>query len=43
MNRNEIIGTLVGKTLGYAVQDIVYAKMADALNTQSVIAIRTGV
>ena len=42
MNRNEIIGTLIGKTLGYAVQGIVYSEIASALNPQSVILIRTG-
>ena len=42
MNRNEIIGTFIGKTLGYAVQGVAYSKIAEALNPQSVILIRTG-
>lgn len=42
MNRNEIIGTFIGKTLGYAVQGVAYAKIAEALNPQSAILIRTG-
>lgn len=42
INRNEIIGTLIGKTLGYAVQGVAYAKIAQVLNPQSVILIRTG-
>lgn len=42
MNRNQIIGTLIGKTLGYAVQGVVLYKIAAVLNPQSVILIRTG-
>ena len=42
MNRNQMIGTVIGKTLGYAVQGIVYSKIAEALNPESVIVIRTG-
>ena len=42
MNRNEIIGTVIGKTLGYMVQGVVYCKIAEALNPQSVILIKTG-
>ena len=42
MNRNEIIGTFIGKTLGYVVQGVAYCKIAEALNPQSVILIRTG-
>jgi hypothetical protein len=42
LNRNEIIGTFTGKTLGYAVQGVAYYKIAEALNPQSVILIRTG-
>ena len=42
MNRNEIIGTFIGTTLGYAVQGVVYCYIAEALNPQSVILIRTG-
>jgi hypothetical protein len=42
MNRNEIIGTFIGKALGYAVQGVAYVKIAEALNPRSVILIRTG-
>ena len=42
MNRNEIIGTFIGKTLGYAVQGFVYSKIASAINPQSVLLIKTG-
>lgn len=42
MNRNEIIGTIIGKTLGYAVQGIVYSEVANAINPQSAILIKTG-
>ena len=37
MNRNEIIGTILGKTLGYAVQGFLYAEAAQVINPQSVI------
>lgn len=43
MNRNEIIGTFIGTTLGYVVQGVAYAKIAEALNPQSVILLKTGV
>ena len=42
MNRNEIIGTVIGKTLGYVVQGFVYSELANVLNPQSVILIKTG-
>ena len=42
MNRNEIIGTIIGKTLGYAVQGYVYSEIANAINPQSVVLIKTG-
>jgi len=42
MNRNEIIGTFIGKTLGYTIQGVAYVKIAQALNPQSVILLRTG-
>lgn len=42
MNRNEIIGTFIGKILGYAVQGVVYSKIMQAMNPQSLILIRTG-
>jgi hypothetical protein len=37
-----MIGTFIGKTLGYAVQGVVCSKIAEALNVQSAILIRTG-
>ena len=42
MNRNEIIGTVIGKTLGYVVQGFVYSEVANAISPQSVILIKTG-
>lgn len=42
MNRNEIIGTVIGKTLGYMVQGFVQSELANVLNPQSVILIKTG-
>ena len=42
MNRNEIIGTVIGNTLGYAVQGFIYFEIANALNPQSVLLIKTG-
>jgi len=42
MNRNEIIGTVIGKTLGYVIQGFVYCEIADAINPQSVVLIKTG-
>ena len=44
MNRNEIIGTMIGKTLGYAVQGAAYANIAKALSLtpQSIFLIKTG-
>lgn len=42
MNRNEVIGTVIGKTLGYAVQGFVYSEMATALNPQSVLLVKAG-
>lgn len=46
MNRNEIIGTIIGKILGYAVQGFTYCKISEVLvqnlNPQSVILIKTG-
>ena len=43
MNRNEIIGTFIGTTLGYAVQGVAYYKIAGALalNPRSVLFIKT--
>ena len=42
MNRNQIIGTVIGKTLGYAVQGFVYSELATAINPQSAVIIKTG-
>ena len=42
MNRNEIIGTVIGKTLGYAVQGFVYSEITNAINPQSALLIKTG-
>ena len=42
MNRNVIIGTIIGNTLGYAVQGVVYSELANAMNPQSVILLKTG-
>ena len=42
MNRNEIIGTVIGKTLGYVVQGFVYSEIAKAINPQSALLIKTG-
>ena len=41
MNRNEIIGTAIGKTLGYALQGLVYSEIAHAFNPQTVFLLRT--
>lgn len=42
MNRNELIGTIIGKTLGYTVQGFLYSKIASSINLQSVVLIKTG-
>jgi hypothetical protein len=42
MDRNQMIGTFIGKTLGYAVQGIAFTKIAKVLNPQSVVLIKTG-
>ena len=42
MNRNEIIDTIIDKTLGYTVQGFVYSKVVNAINPQSLILIRNG-
>jgi hypothetical protein len=42
MNRNELIGTLIGKTLGYAVQGFIYSEIATVLDPQSVFLIKAG-
>ena len=43
MNRNQIMGTIIGKTLGQALQGFVYSEIANAMNPQSAIFIRTGI
>ena len=42
MNRNEIIGTVIGKTLEYAVQGAVYCRIAQAISPQSAILLKSG-
>jgi len=41
MNRNEIISTAIGKTLNYAVQGFVYSEIANAINPQTALLIRS--
>ena len=41
-NRNQIIGDVIGKTLGYACQGFIYAELSSAINPQTAILIRTG-
>lgn len=43
MNRNELIGNLIGTTLGYAVQGIAFYKIAESINPQNAILVRTSV
>lgn len=42
VNRNQIIGTVIGKTVGYAVQGFVFSELATAISPQNAILIRTG-
>lgn len=42
MNRNEIIGKPISKTVGYAMQGFVYSEIGHAINPQSALLIRTG-
>ena len=42
MNRNQIIGTIIGTTLGYAAQGFVYSKIATAINPQTALLMKTG-
>ena len=42
MNRNELIGTVIGKAVGYTVQGFAYYKVAEALNPPCAILIKTG-
>lgn len=41
MNRNEIIRTAIGKTLGYVVQGFVYSEVTDSLSPQSAVLLKT--
>lgn len=41
MNRNQLIGTFIGKALGYTVQGVMYSRIAHAISPKSVILIRT--
>jgi hypothetical protein len=43
LNRNEIIGTLIGKTLGYAVQGVIVSELINSVYPQSGNLIRTEV
>lgn len=38
--QNKIIGTVIGKALGYGVQGLVYSKIAQQINPQSVIILK---
>ena len=40
--RCKVIGTFIGKALGYTVQGLAYAKIAEVMSPQSIIIIRTG-
>jgi len=43
MNRNQIIGTLIGKTLGYAVQGFLYSEAAKSIGgPRNLVLIRSG-
>lgn len=42
MNRNELIGTIIGKTVGYATQAFVYYEVAKVITPKGVILIKTG-
>lgn len=42
MNRNEIIGSFIGKTLGYAAQGVVYSRLAQAITPENVILLKVG-
>lgn len=41
MNKNQLSGTVISKTLGYAVQGFLYSEIANAINLQSVVLIKT--
>lgn len=40
MNRNEIIGTVIGQFLGYAAQGFIYSRIAKAMNPQTGIIVK---
>lgn len=42
MNRNELIGTIIGKTLGYAVQGFAYSEAASFVGPTNVVLMRAG-
>ena len=43
MNRNELIGTCIGKILGYAVQGVVYAETAKVISPRNVVLLKTAI
>lgn len=43
MNRNEIIGTIIGKITGYAAQGFMYSKLAQAVSPTGVVVVRASV
>lgn len=40
--RNQVIGTVLGKTAGYAVQGFLYAEMANTIGPQGVVLVKVG-
>ena len=40
MNRNEIIGTIIEKTLGYVIQGFVYSEVTKAITPQTALLIK---
>lgn len=43
MNRNQLIGTAIGKFAGYTFQGILYSKLATAISPKGVILLKSGV
>jgi len=41
MNRNEVIGTFISKTLGYYMPGVVFSEITNAINPQSALLIKT--